>query len=99
MATPDDVREAFAAPKVDDRILKQVAKLTDANDHTGARILLATKVLKNRKIASIYDHIGEISSLMGYLPSELDTLRYYVDKNMLKKALNQKGLEAYWGAL
>lgn len=86
--------------KVDPALLKQVQKMTDRNDHTEARIFVAEKVLKDKKLAKMYRAVDEIASIMGEMPSQLGDFRYYVlDKQYLQKQLEQKGLGAYWGAM
>ena len=85
--------------KVDPTLLQEVAALTQANDHTAARVLLAREALQNERLARVYKHIGEIAALLGHLPHELNDFRYGLDKQELKKGLAAKGLLEYWSAL
>ncbi len=69
---------------------EEIAKLTDDNNHSEARILGA-QILKDKKLEKVYTAIKDIHSYFGYLPSELSKLRYEIDKEMFKIAKSKLG--------
>ena len=67
-----------------------IAKLTDYNDHTGARIEGA-KILKDKKLEDVFKAIEVIHSYFGHLPSSLSTIRSEMDKKMFAIAKKKLG--------
>jgi len=94
------IKMTTAAEEVDQHLLKQVQDLTDRNDHTAARILVAEKVLKDRKLAGAYQAIATLMSYMGHMDPRVGKFEYEVlDKQRLQPQLESRGLEAYWQAM
>lgn len=49
----------------------RLAKMTDENAHSEALVYLASKVLKNKKLAKMAKAMSDIQDVMSYLPPEL----------------------------
>ena len=77
-------------------IIDKIAKMTDQNDHTGARLLLA-KSIKNKKMEKAYAGIEDIQTYLGHLPEGLYHTRQELDKEMfaLVKKNYSNGNEVY----
>lgn len=69
-----------------DKLIKKVASMTDGNDHTGARILIASSVLKNKKLVKIFKAIEDIQNLEGHLPNSLGKYSSEKTDEMMKLA-------------
>jgi hypothetical protein len=76
------------AEDIDDAFIKKIAKLTDRNDHTTARLEIAKKV-KNSQLIKIYSGIADLAKVYGHTPYELITLRGFADKD-LEEYITQK---------
>lgn len=73
---------------IDDAFIKKIAKLTDRNDHSKARIEIAKKV-GNQQLLKIYNGIANLALAYGHMPMELITLRNFADDE-LDKYIKQK---------
>ena len=62
-------------------IIKRVAKMTDHNDHGGARILVA-KTIKNKKMLAAYEGLDRINAYFGHSPQEMISIRNKIDKQL-----------------
>ena len=69
-----------------DKLIKKVAGMTDGNDHTGTRILIASSVLKNKKLVKIFEAIEEIQNVEGHLPNSLGKYSSEKTDEMMKLA-------------
>ena len=72
---------------------REVAKLTDVNDHTGARILSA-KILQMPLLAKEYEKLHKSHMSLGYLSPKLSDARNVLDKK-LEKSAKSKGPDVY----
>jgi hypothetical protein len=88
-----------AADQVDPKLLKEVEHLTDINNHEAARILVAEKVLKNRKLAGAYQATLTLLEYLGHMDPRVGEFQYEVLDKQLKTQLDYKGLTAYWDAM
>ena len=64
---------------LDQKYVKQVAQMTDRNNHTEARRDLASH-MKNLKFQHIYQSINMIQNKEGHIPTNLRKYRDEVDK-------------------
>ena len=62
-------------------IIKRIQKMTDQNDHTGAR-MLAAKSIKNKKMLAAYEGLDAINAYFGHSPQEMISLRNQLDKRL-----------------
>ena len=72
---------------VSDAYVKQIARMTDRNDHFGARVELA-RMMKDKELMKMYDSLEKMHS-MNLGGNDALTLRSKLDKN-LKFRLTQK---------
>jgi hypothetical protein len=72
---------------VSDAYVKQIARMTDRNDHFGARIELA-RMMKDKELMQMYDSLEKMHR-MNLGGNDALTLRSKLDKN-LKFRLTQK---------
>lgn len=72
-----------------DKLIKKIAGMTDGNDHTGARVLIASSVLKNKKLVKIFEAIEKIQDLEGHMPHNLNKYAYEKYQEMMKLAKKQ----------
>jgi hypothetical protein len=104
MTTPKElIDRALTEASISPKIVSQIAQMTDYNDHTGARKLIATSILKNKKMASAYEGLENLHQFFGHMPRELMNVRDVMLEQMLKKQLQQKlspeDFDQVWGAL
>lgn len=74
--------------------IDKIAKLTDRNDHSGARILGA-QYLKNKKLERIFTAIKDIHLVERSLPPQIKDYRYEKYKEMMKYAKSKLDKETY----
>jgi len=67
------------------REVDRIAKMTDRNDHIGA-LISGAKVLKHKKLETIFNAIADIQKAEGSLNSELGKLRDMYYKELMKYA-------------
>ena len=65
-------------------VIKKIAKLTDVNDHTGARIEIA-KVLKDKKAVADLEKIAAEHGRLGHMPHNLIRDRDAITKKLLNQ--------------
>ena len=65
------------------RFIKDVAKMTDRNNHTLARFQLA-KYLGNDKLSLYYSSVENINKVFGHTPPELSKLNQKMEKQFYK---------------
>ena len=83
-----DMREEVELTEaVSDAYVKQIARMTDRNDHFGARIELA-RMMKDKELMKMYDSLEKMHR-MNLGGNDALTLRSKLDKN-LKFRLTQK---------
>lgn len=70
--------------------IQKIKKMTDDNDHNGARIEGA-KLIKNRKLEMAYTGIDNINYFLGHSPQELGKLRAELDKTLFAQAKSKLG--------
>ena len=79
--------EVEVTEAVSDAYVKQIARMTDRNDHFGARVELA-RMMKDKELMKMYDSLEKMHS-MNLGGNDALTLRSKLDKN-LKFRLTQK---------
>ena len=79
--------EEVVTEAVSDAYVKQIAKMTDNNDHFGARIELA-RMMRDKELMQMYDSLEKMHR-MNLGGNDALTLRSKLDKN-LKFRLTQK---------
>ena len=82
-----DIKDEVVTEAVSDAYVKQIARMTDRNDHFGARIELA-RMMKDKELMKMYDSLEKMHS-MNLGGNDALTLRSKLDKN-LKFRLTQK---------
>jgi len=65
------------------RFIKDIAKMTDKNQHTLARFQLA-KYLGNDKLSLYYSSVENINKVFGHTPPELSKLNQKMEKVLYK---------------
>jgi len=85
--TKDIKDEVEITEAVSDAYVKQIARMTDNNDHFGARIELA-RMMKDKELMQMYDSLEKMHR-MNLGGNDALTLRSKLDKN-LKFRLTQK---------
>jgi len=86
--------------ELDQKIIDKVAKMTDWNDHNGARIELA-KWVKNKKLLKAYEGVKAIHDFHGSLPPCLYELRYKLLDKRLESEIEHMftNAEDIWNAM
>ena len=79
--------EEVVTEAVSDAYVKQIARMTDRNDHFGARVELA-RMMKDKELMQMYDSLEKMHR-MNLGGNDALTLRSKLDKN-LKFRLTQK---------
>ena len=80
------LKEVLAeARELDPKVISTIAKLTDRNNHNGARGYLAM-AMKNRKLDKAYKAIETLNMALGHMPQELIKLRIRLDKELFKQS-------------
>lgn len=74
--------------------LKEIASMTDGNDHIGAYIEGA-KLLKNKKLENIFTGMQMIQDAEGELPNWMKDARYQYYSAMMKFAESKLSKEDY----
>ena len=84
--------------ELDSKTIQAVAKMTQSNAHTHARIELA-QALRDKKLEKAYRAINELHNYLGRA-NETNVVRNYLDLR-LKNALSKKfsNFDEIWGAL
>ena len=80
-------KEEVVTEAVSDAYVKQIARMTDRNDHFGARVELA-RMMKDKELMQMYDSLEKMHR-MNLGGNDALTLRSKLDKN-LKFRLTQK---------
>jgi hypothetical protein len=92
--TGEPVEEGMAKIRAAEEKLRKHAeamyKMTDYNDHQGANLYLAQKVLKDKKLTAIAKGIQALHNAIGSMPPPLRDLRENVLWPMMKQAMNKK---------
>jgi len=96
------VAERFraAAVTLDEAVLKEIAELTDGNNHTEANILGA-KTLKATKLVKKLELVLKLQDLEGHLPTGLSEYRYGLHKELqatAKKVLSPEDAGRFIGS-
>ena len=82
-----DIKDEVVTEAVSDAYVKQIARMTDRNDHFGARVELA-RMMKDKELMKMYDSLEKMHR-MNLGGNDALTLRSKLDKN-LKFRLTQK---------
>ena len=76
--------------ELDSRFIKDIAKMTDRNNHTLARFQLA-KYLGNDKLSLYYSAAENINKVFGHTPPELNKLNQKMEKVLYKEIQRKYG--------
>lgn len=92
---PEEIDEAASDQM--QKHAKIIYKMTDYNDHQGALLYLAQKVLKDKRLTRIAKALQELHSALGGMPPELGSFRskylYPVLMDLAKKKLSPEDYE------
>jgi hypothetical protein len=77
-----------------EKVAKEIAELTDKNDHTYAARALAV-FLKNKKAVKAYEGLDALNEYFGHSPQELIKLRSTITDSMLKDLKSKVSDEEY----
>lgn len=80
-----------------DSVVDKIQKRTDANDHTGAAMVLAT-YLKSSKMKKILDAIESIQDAEGSIPPQIRDYRDLLVKEMVATIKDKSVADKIWGA-
>ena len=89
-----------AAVTLDEAVLKEIAELTDINNHTEAS-LLGAKALKATKLVKKLELVLKLQDLEGHLPMGLSEYRTRLNKELMeaaKRALSPEDYERFHGS-
>jgi hypothetical protein len=79
--------------------VKQVAQMTDRNNHTEARLLLS-KMMKNKKLERFYKAMLELNDVLGGYPPPLSKVMSEMDKDLYRNLIrNYKNYDEIYNAL
>ena len=84
----EELEEAKGSPM--EKHAVAIYKMTDWNDHSGARLYLAEKVLKDKKLTTIAKAIQTIHDQVGSMPTSLSQFRDVDFLRMLEAAAKRK---------
>lgn len=89
----ETLEEASVFPE---KVIQQIQKFTDENDHNAARAL-AAKTIRNKKMMEAYEGMEKIVQFLGHMPQELSSVRYEIDKRLFHtlKTKYSNGQQAY----
>lgn len=84
------------AQEFPERVIQQMQKFTDENDHNAARVL-AAKTIRNKKMMEAYEGMDKIVQFLGHMPHELIMVRSEIDKRLFHtlKTKYSNGQSAY----
>jgi hypothetical protein len=87
-----DVKIRSAGNNIDpiEKLIKEIAKKTDYNDHTGSIMDLAI-FLKNKKSQKILKAFMDLQDAYGHTPSQIIELRSYELKELIKQTEQNYG--------
>lgn len=69
---------------------KMIARMTDRNDHQGAMLYVAERVLKDKKLTTMAKAIQDIHGALGHMPRELINFRDHILWPRVEAAVNDK---------
>tara|TARA_R100000664_G_C2652838_1_gene72662 strand:- start:230 stop:541 length:312 start_codon:yes stop_codon:yes gene_type:complete len=84
---------------LDSKYVKQVAQMTDRNNHTEARLLLS-KMMKNKKLERFYKAMLELNDILGGYPPPLSKVMSEMDKDLYRNLIrNYKNYDEIYNSL
>ena len=83
--------------ELDQKTIDKIAALTDRNNHTEARIVLAKTLGNSAKIVKAYEAIDTIHMFLGRA-NETNVARDALDKILFNKAKGYSNFSNIWGA-
>jgi len=86
------MKKIILSGEVFEKFLIRIAKLTDANNHTEARILIA-KYFDTYYYQKLFNGIESICEGYGSLPAEIETFRNRMTFSMLSFIADEFGAE------
>lgn len=93
---PEEIDEAASDQM--QKHAKVIYKMTDYNDHQGALLYLAQKVLKDKRFTKITKALQDLHNALGGMPPELGSFRskflYPVLMDLAKKKLSPEDFDA-----
>jgi hypothetical protein len=87
------ISEVAEDPKIE-KLIKDISKKTDMNDHT-ASILVLAKFLKDNKSVKILDAINDIHHIEQSMPYELGKYRSSILNGLLETLKNKYDANTY----
>lgn len=75
--------------------IPEISELTEHNDHTEARILVAT-TLGNKELLESYERFQTLSKRVGYLEYDLSAERNEIDKKLKVELQKLKNFKQIW---
>ena len=69
--------------KLDSKYVQKIAKYTDRNNHTQARIFLS-HMMRNKKLLKFYNAMKELNDVFGGYGPELSKLNQKMEKELYK---------------
>ena len=70
--------------KLDSKYVQKIAKYTDRNNHTQARIFLS-HMMRNKKLLKFYNAMKELNDVFGGYGPELNKLNQKMEKELYKQ--------------
>jgi hypothetical protein len=83
----DELDEAMTAIQAHG---KMIARLTDSNDHQGALLYVAERVLRDKKLTEMTRALQMLHNALGHMPRELINLRDHVIWPKIRFAVEAK---------
>ncbi len=85
--------------KLDSKYVQKIAKYTDRNNHTQARIFLS-HMMRDKKLTKFYKAMKELNDVFGGYGSELSKLNQKMEKELYRQIKKQfKNAKEIIGAL
>ena len=76
------------ARKLDSKYVQKIAKYTDRNNHTQARIFL-THMMREKKLLKFYNAMNDLRDVFGGYGGELSKLNQKMEKELYKAIKKQ----------
>jgi hypothetical protein len=89
------LRKKAVTVSVTESQIKQIAKMTDRNDHVGALVFAAEKVLKDKKLVAAIEAVGELHNFYGHMPTSLGEVKHDLYKTTMARLKRQLSPEDY----
>ena len=87
---------------VDPSVIREIAGLTDRNHHAAAYQMIATKVLKDKKLAKAFESVMSLHLYYGHMSPGLKAVRDDLYKRMkagMKSKLSSSDYDAVYNSI